>query len=145
MLSPKLDKSDITINNTNTNTNKLVDSLDNYSTLLSPMKHQTATATDRKVSSKFVRAGSDEQKSIKKSETKKAVGSYKQNNISSTKDKKTYSKQSIEKIQKKEIIVNSSSTHNVSNISKGAEVSRFSQKSSINTGASTPMLKKNKI
>jgi hypothetical protein len=77
--------------------------------------------------------GSDEPKSVKKSDTKRT--SYKLANTSTTKEKKVYTKQSSEKVGKKEIIV---SSLNVNNVSKG-EVTKFTK-----TTAATPTLKKNK-
>jgi hypothetical protein len=97
------------------------------------------------MSSKFIRAGSDEgmKLGIKKTEIKKPSGYSKQVNISSTKESKDkkYSKQSSEKIQRKETIVNSSSTNNVGNVGKEV-VTKFIKNT---TATTTPTLKKNKI
>jgi hypothetical protein len=115
-----------------------MDSLDNYN-MMSPAK--IVGVTERKGSAMFIRTGSGEQVVKKGGDSKKGSSGSgsKQVNTSTTKEKK-YLKQSTEKVKKDTTLVNSSSTVNVGNVSKG-EVSRFGQK----TTTATPTLKRSKI
>lgn len=126
VFSPKVERSE----------NKLLDSLDNLH-LMSPHKQGVINISERKNSTKLLRAGSDEHKAIKKIDNSKRSPYAKQSSVSVIKDKEKRLNVIATKVEKtnkiKENLFNSSVTEKVANSAGIRSENYSSHKTSVNS------------